>query len=75
MNEQYYTDVDICNLMEISLSRLRARICEGKPLPPRIEIPDSRTRLWDKQTVHSWLDKYTVSSDIEKASIRRVIRK
>ena len=75
MSEQYYTDIDVSNLLDISLSRLRARICEGKPLPPRIEVPDSRTRLWRKSKVHDWLEEYTVSSGVEKASVRRIARK
>jgi len=74
MNERYYTDLEACELLEISLSRLRARICEGKPLPPRIEIPNSRTRLWLKKDFHNWIEKHTVVSNNEKPMIRRVSR-
>ena len=75
MVEKYYTDIQIADLMQISLSRLRAKICHGSPLPNRIELPESRTRLWKRDEVHDWLDKYSVSSDTSKASIRRVSKK
>lgn len=71
MNERYYTDLDACALLDISLSRLRARISEGKPLPPRIEVPNSRTRLWLKKDFHDWLENHTVTTKTEKPSIRR----
>lgn len=74
MSEQYYLDSDICDLFDISLSRLRARICEGKPLPPRIEVPGSRVRLWKKSIVHEWLEQHTVLDRAPNASIKRLRR-
>jgi len=58
MTEQYYYDTEIATLLGISLSRLRSKIYQGEPLPARIEIPGSRTRLWNKHDVHSWLDQF-----------------
>ncbi len=58
MAEQYYSDTEIATLLGISLSRLRSKIYQGEPLPARIEIPGSRTRLWNKEDVHSWLNQF-----------------
>lgn len=72
MDEKYYTDAQIAGLLHISLSRLRAKICQGSPLPNRIEPPGTRTRLWKKDEVHQWLEKYTVSSQTTESTIRRI---
>lgn len=72
MDEKYYTDKQIANLLHISLSRLRAKICQGSPLPNRIEPPGTRTRLWKKEEVHQWLEKFTVSTEKADSSIRRI---
>jgi predicted DNA-binding transcriptional regulator AlpA len=58
MSEQYYSDTEIAALLGISLSRLRGKVYQGEPLPARIEIPGSRTRLWSKEDVHGWLDQF-----------------
>jgi len=58
MAEQYYSDTEIAALLGISLSRLRSKIYQGEPLPARIEIPGSRTRLWNKEDVHGWLNQF-----------------
>lgn len=56
MAEQYYSDTEIATLLGIS--RLRSKIYQGEPLPARIEIPGSRTRLWNKEDVHNWLNQF-----------------
>lgn len=58
MTEQYYSDAEIAELLGISLSRLRGKIYQGEPLPTRIQIPGSRTRLWHKEDVHNWLAQF-----------------
>lgn len=70
MSEQYYTDPEVAKLLSISLSRLRTKICRGNPLPPSIKVPGSRTRLWEKNDVHNWLDQFKqdASNDIVKKS-------
>ena len=57
MNE-YYTDKDIAELLNITVPRLRNKINEGRPLPPRIKPPECRHRLWPKKEVHQWLNQY-----------------
>lgn len=57
---KYYTDSDIANLLGISLGRLRNKLSAGNPLPPRIQPPGCRNRLWPCQAVHEWLDQFTV---------------
>ena len=67
MTEQYYYDTEIAYLLDISLSRLSSKIYQSEPLPARIEIPGSRTRLWNKDDVHDWLDDIE-SDDIAKCT-------
>ena len=59
----YYTDVDIAALLGISIGHLRNKVSAGHPLPPRIQPPGSRHRLWLRQAVHDWLDQFIVGGD------------
>jgi hypothetical protein len=58
---KYYTDSEIAALLGISLGRLRNKLCLGNPLPPRIQPPGCRARLWPRAAVHEWLDQFTVT--------------
>lgn len=57
---KYYTDSDIAGLLGISLGRLRNKLCAGSPLPPRIQPPGCRNRLWLCDAVHEWLEQFTI---------------
>jgi hypothetical protein len=59
-NGTYYSDDEVAELLGISLGRLRNKLCAGNPLPPRIEPPGCRHRLWPCQAVHEWLEQFTV---------------
>ena len=56
----YYTDDEVADLLGISLGRLRNKLCAGNPLPPRIEPPGCRHRLWPSRAVHDWLEQFTI---------------
>ena len=58
---KYYTDAEIAGLLGITLGRLRNKLCAGSPLPPRIQPPGCRNRLWPCQAVHDWLDQFTIT--------------
>jgi len=58
---KYYTDTEIAGLLGISLGRLRNKLCAGSPLPPRIQPPGCRNRLWPCQAVHDWLEQFTIT--------------
>jgi hypothetical protein len=58
---KYYTDSEIARLLGISVGRLRNKLCAGSPLPPRIQPPGCRHRLWPCQAVHEWLDQFLIS--------------
>ncbi len=60
-NGTYYTDGDVARLLGISLGRLRNKLCAGNPLPPRIQPPGCRHRLWPCQAVHDWLEQFTIT--------------
>ena len=55
------SDSEVAELLGISLGRLRNKLCAGNPLPPRIEPPGCRHRLWPCQAVHDWLEQFTIS--------------
>ena len=74
MDKQYYCDTEIATLLGISLSRLRGKIYQGEPLPPRIEIPGSRTRLWDKEDVYNWLDQFKKQDALPAPQIHKAKR-
>ena len=57
---KYYTDTEIAQLLGISLGRLRNKLSAGNPLPPYIQAPGCRNRLWSCQAVHEWLERFTV---------------
>lgn len=57
----YYNDEEVAGLLGISLGRLRNKLCAGNPLPPRIEPPGCRHRLWPRQAVHDWLEQFMIS--------------
>ena len=59
-NGTYYIDDEVADLLGVSLGRLRNKLCAGNPLPPRIEPPGCRHRLWPCQGVHEWLEQFTV---------------
>ncbi|MDJ0861541.1 MAG: hypothetical protein QNK18_07615 [Gammaproteobacteria bacterium] len=61
----YYTDQDIARLLGISLGRLRNKLTAGSPLPPRIQPPGCRSRLWPKAAVHAWLEQFLITN-VEK---------
>jgi hypothetical protein len=66
--EGYYTDQEIAQLLGISLGRLRNKLTAGSPLPPRIQPPGCRNRLWPRATVHAWLAQYLIGSDDDSPS-------
>jgi len=72
---KFLNDKDVATLLGISLSRLRVKLTSGEPLPDRIQPPSCRHRLWPEQEVYEWLERYKVSSSLEKPQIRKVQRK
>ena len=58
--ELYYTDTDVARLLDISVGRLRNKLTAGSPLPPRMQPPGCRSRLWSRKAVHEWLEQFTI---------------
>ena len=58
----YYRDSEVAELLGISVGRLRNKLSAGSPLPPRIQPPGCRNRLWPREAVHAWLDQFLVTS-------------
>ena len=59
----YYTDQDIADLLGITLGRLRNKLTAGSPLPPRIQPPECRHRLWPREAVHAWLEQFVITTE------------
>lgn len=57
----YYNDTDVARLLGISIGRLRNKLVAGNPLPPRIQPPGCRQRLWLRSAVHEWLEQFTIT--------------
>ena len=57
---EYYMDKDVAQLLGITPGRLRNKLTAGDPLPPRIQPPGFRKRLWPRSAVHAWLDQFVV---------------
>lgn len=55
-----YSDIEFAGLLGISLGRLRNKLCAGKPLPPRIQPPGCRRRLWPRHEVHERLEQFII---------------
>ena len=62
----YYTDQDIARLLGVSIGRLRNKLTAGSPLPPRIQPPGCRNRLWPREAVHAWLEQFLVTGVEER---------
>ena len=58
----YYADSEVARLLGITVGRLRNKLSAGSPLPPRIQPPGSRHRLWPRQAVHAWLEQFLITS-------------
>ena len=54
----YYDDAEVAALLGVSVGRLRNKLSDGDPLPPRIKPDGCRRRLWPSSAVHEWLDRF-----------------
>ena len=72
--ERYYSDNDIARMLGISLGRLRNKLSAGSPLPPRIQPPGCRHRLWPHQAVHDWLAQFTITASETERSAHEPLR-
>lgn len=70
-SNDFLNDNELASLLGISVKALRNKLCAGHTLPPRIQPPGCKARLWPKKDVYNWLDKYIVTDSIESKSIRR----
>ncbi len=58
---KYFDDSEMAGLLGISLGRLRNKLSAGQPLPPRIQPPGCRNRLWPIEAAHDWLQQFTIT--------------
>ena len=64
----YYRDSEVAELLGISIGRLRNKLSAGSPLPPRIQPPGCRNRLWPREAVRAWLEQFLITSVDEPRS-------
>ena len=62
----YYRDSEVAELLGISVGRLRNKLTAGSPLPPRIQPPGCRNRLWPREAVRAWLEQFLVTGVEER---------
>lgn len=72
--DEYYEDHEIAALLGITVGRLRNKICACDPLPPRLELPGVRHRIWPKAEVHMWLTQFNVERNIQRSGSLRSIK-
>jgi len=72
MTRKFLKDEDVANMLGVSIDRLRAKLSSGDLLPPRVELPGCRIRLWDEEEFFDWLKQYEVRScsDLQKTNHR-----
>lgn len=75
LQQNYYIDQQVAELLGVSLPRLRNKISGNENLPPRIEPPGCRHRLWPCEGVHEWLNRYIICNDVVQPRISERIRK
>lgn len=63
MKAKFLTDSDLAQLLGISIGRLRNKIVNGDALPPRLQIPGAKNRLWPADAVEEWLQQFLVKTD------------
>ena len=63
MKTKYLTDAELAALLGISVGRLRNKIVNGDALPPRLQIPGAKNRLWPLDAVETWLQQFVIKSE------------
>jgi len=52
------SDHDVADLLGISIDRLQKRIQGGELVPPYIQVPGAKSRIWDMDEVETWLKSF-----------------
>lgn len=60
VTDYYFTDAQLAALLGISVVRLRNKVSAQEPLPPYIQPPGCRKRLWNREQVNDWLSRFTI---------------
>ncbi len=68
------SDQDVARLLGISADRLHKRIQTGVTAPPYIQVPGSRSRIWDMDDVEAWLKEFRCATPHIGASLAPVKR-
>jgi predicted DNA-binding transcriptional regulator AlpA len=68
MTEEYLNDTQLAKLLGISLQALRNKISANNPLPPRIEPPGCKHRLWMTSEVENWLHQFIIKENFSGES-------
>ena len=68
------SDQDVARLLGISVDRLQKRIQTGIAAPPYLQVPGSRSRIWDMDDVEAWLKEFRCVTPQIHASITPVKR-
>lgn len=63
--DDYLHDEGLADLLGISVKALRNKVALGEPLPPRIQPPGMRARLWPRRAVNEWLSQFLMNPTLE----------
>jgi len=64
--EKYWDETKLAEVLRMSVGTVRNRYSQGLAMPPYIQLPGSRVRLWKGEAVHAWLDSQMVQAEPAK---------
>lgn len=68
------SDKDVAGLLGISVDRLQKRIQAGEIVPPYIQVPGSRSRIWDMDDVDTWLREFRCVAPLPELKLTLIPR-
>lgn len=63
VEDDYLSDAEIAELLGITTQGLRNKVSSKAPLPPRVQLPGCRHRLWPAQGFRAWVKQHEISDD------------
>ena len=55
MTQEYLSDPFVADLLGMTVKALRNKVARGDPLPPFIQPPGMRVRLWPRDGLDQWM--------------------
>ena len=66
MTQEYLNDPYVADLLGMSVKALRNKVARGDPLPPFIQPPGMRVRLWPRDGFDEWMASHIAATEVAK---------